>query len=411
MNNNNKIMKINLSYKTELDLNNKQKSQINQATGGARFAYNWGLGRRIKLYEEEKKSTNAIDQHRELTKLKKTDYDWMYLSSKCVFQEALRDLDKGFENFFRNVKQGKPPGFPKFKSKHNSKQSFRLNGSIHVFNDKIQLPRLGKLNLKEKGYIPTDEKILSATVSKHANRYFVSVNIEKEVELPPNISKETVGIDLGIKDLAITSAGIHFENPKTYKKFLKKLKRMQRRLSRKTRGSNNRRKQKEKVAKLHYKISNIRKDNIHKMTSSVVKAKPQTIVIEDLSARNMMKNHKLAQSIADSSFGEIRRQFEYKCKWNNINLVIANRWFPSSKLCSGCGFKKEELKLSDRIYKCNICGLKIDRDFNAALNLKEYTASSAGINASGEDKAHDSNIRWSSLNEEFNSKTSELIIC
>jgi len=404
-------MKINLAYKTELDLNNQQKSMVNQAAGGARFTYNWGLDRRIKLYESEKKVTNAINQHKELNKLKKTDYNWMYNSSKCVFQEALRDLDKGFKNFFRNIKQGKKAGFPKFKSKHNAKQSFRLTGSIHVFNDKVQLPRLGKLRLKEKGYIPTDEKILSATVSKHCNKYFVSISVEKDVEISLNASTEIIGVDLGIKDLAITSDDIHFENPKTYKRFLKKLKRQQRWFSRKTKGSNNRRKQKDKVAKIHYKISNIRKDNIHKMTSQVVKTKPQTIVIEDLSARNMMKNHKLAQSIADSSFGEIRRQFEYKTKWNNIQLVIANRWFPSSKLCSNCGHKKEELKLSERVYVCESCGVEIDRDLNAAINLKLYTVSSTGINASGEDKVHASNSRWSSLKEEFNIKTRELVTC
>jgi len=404
-------MKINLAYKTELDLNNKQKSMINQATGGARFTYNWGLARRIELYEKEKKSTTAVTQHRELNKLKKAEFDWMYNSSKCVFQEALRDLDKGFKNFFRNIKQGKKSGFPRFKSKHNSKQSFRLTGSIHVFNDKVQLPRLGKLRLKEKGYIPSDEKILSATVSKHANKYFVSVAVEKEIELPKDLTKNTIGIDLGIKDLAITSDGIFFKNPKTYKKFLSKLKRMQRWLSRKTKGSNNRRKQKDKVAKLHYKISNIRKDNIHKMTSQVVKTKPQKIVIEDLSAKNMMKNHKLAQSIADSSFGEIRRQFEYKTRWNNIELVVASRWFPSSKLCSNCGNKKEELKLSDRIYKCDSCGFEIDRDLNASINLKLYTVSSTGINASGDGKVHALNSRCPSVNEEFNSKTKELIAC
>ena len=395
-------MKINLSYKTELDLNNKQKSLVNQAFGGSRFAYNWGLDKRIKLYEKEKKSTTYVTQSRELTKVKKTEYAWMYLSSKCVFQEALRDLDIAFKNFFRNIKQGKTIGFPKFKSKHNSKQSFRLKGSIYIFNNKVQLPRLGKLRLKESDYIPLNEKILSATVSKHANKYFVSINIEKEIELSTNISKKTIGIDLGIKDLAITSDGVYFENPKTYKKVLSKLKRMQRQLSRKKKGSSNRKKQKDKLAKLHYKTSNIRKDNIHKLTSQVVKDKPQRIVIEDLSAHNMMKNHNIAQSISDSSFAEIRRQLEYKCKWNNIELVVANRFFPSSKLCSRCGNKKDELKLSERVYKCKECKLEIDRDLNASINLKNYTVSSTGINASGDDKVHARNSRWSSVNEESN---------
>jgi putative transposase len=396
-------MKINLAYKTELDLNNVQKTLVNKAIGGSRFAYNWGLSKRKELYEKEKKSTNAIKQHKELNLLKKTEFPWMYDSSKCVFQEALRDLDTSFKNFFRGLKQGKNIGFPKFKSKHGDKQSFRLTGSIHVFDGSVQLPRLGELKLKENNYLPKEDKILSATVSKHANKYFVSISVEKEIELPENLNHHTIGVDLGIKDLAITSDGVYFENPKSYKKFLKKLKRHQRSLSRKVKGSNNSRKQQQKVAKLHFKISNIRKDNIHKLTSSWVKTKPSKIVIEDLSAKNMMKNHCLSQSIADSSFGEIRRQLEYKCKWNGIELVTANRFFPSSKKCSCCGNVKEVLKLSDRVYKCENCGLEIDRDLNAAINLKNYTESSSEIHASGEKKLQSRNRQCFSVKEEHNS--------
>jgi putative transposase len=363
--------------------------------GGARFAYNWGLKQRIDLYTKEKKSTSSITQHKEFNKLKKTEYTWAYLYSKCVFQSALQDLEEGFNNFFRGIKTHKKVGFPKFKSKKNPKQSFRLTGTIKIHSNKIQLPRLGILKLKENNYIPINEHILSATVSKKANRYFVSVQVEKEKELPPNYSNKVIGIDSGIKNLAVTSDGMIFENPKPYKKYLEKLKMEQRRLSRKAIGSNNRKKQQIKVGKVHFKISNIRKDAIHKMTSVIVEKQPMTVVIENLAVSNMVKNHNLAQSLLDSSFGEIKRQFEYKCKWNNVKLVLADRFYPSSKLCSVCGYKKEDLKLSDRVWNCSNCNSILDRDLNAAINLSKYTVSSTGINASGEDRI------LSSLKEEI----------
>jgi putative transposase len=409
-------MKINLAYKTELDLNDKQRSKVNQGIGGARFAYNWGLERRKKLYETEKKSTTAINQHLEFNALKESEFPWTYESSKCVFQEALRDLETAYRNWFRNLKNGTKKGFPKFKSKHDDKQSFRLTGAIHVQEDSIQLPRLGVLRLKEENYLPLNKKILSATVSKHAGRYFVSVSIEDNIEIPLELQDKIIGVDLGIKHLAITSDGIYFENPTAYRRFLKKLKRMQRQHSRKVKGSNNRRKSQQKLQRLHFKTSNIRKDTIHKMTTELVRTKPATIVIEDLSSKNMMRNHNLAMSLADSSLGEIRRQLEYKTMWSGINLIFADRFFPSSKMCSGCGAIKKDLTLSDRTYHCEECGLEIDRDLNASLNLKHYqpktnTASSAGINALGEDKLQARKSQWSSLNKEHNIKVYKLNTC
>jgi len=409
-----KRMKINVAYKTELKLNNKQKSQIDMFFGGARFAYNWGLKQRIELYDKEKKSTTAISQHKEFNKLKKTEFEWAYLYSKCVFQEALRDLEQSYKNFYRKVKNPKikEKGFPKFKSKYDNKQSFRLTGAIHVKKGSIQLPRLGILKLKESNYIPIDEHILSVTVSKKIDKYFVSVAIEKEIEIPLSLSNQIIGVDLGIKSLAVASNGLLFENPKAYKKFLKKLKREQRWLSRKVKGSNNRRKQQKEVARIHCKIANIRKDNIHKMTTTLVNNHPKAIIIEDLSVSGMLKNHCLSQSITDSSFGEIRRQFEYKTNWNNIQLILADRFYASSKLCSICGYKNINLKLKDREWICNQCGTKHDRDKNAADNLVKYysTVSSTGIDAFGEDKLqHNSNImQWSSLREEIN-RTSECV--
>lgn len=369
-------MKIYLSYKTELKLNNKQKTLINKAIGIARFAYNWGLDNRKTLWESQRKSISYYDQSKLLNSIKDAQFPWMREVSKCAPQYALEDLDNAYKNFFK-----KKTGYPKFKSKHDSKQSFRLVGQIKVFNDRIKLPRLGEIRLKQSGYIPIDKKILSATVSKHAGRFFVSVSVESEIEVPVNLSDKIIGVDLGIKHLAVTSEGVYFENPKTYRRFLKKLKRLQRSHSRKIKGSNNRKKSQFKLAKLHYKIANIRKDTIHKMTSSLVKTKPKAIVIEDLSPKNMIKNRRLAMSLSDCSFSEIRRQLEYKTKWAGVELVMIDRFFPSSKICSSCGAKKTDLTLSDRIYKCD-CGLILDRDLNAAINLKN-TVGFTGINASG----------------------------
>ena len=184
-------MKRNHAYKTELQLNDRQKMMVENFIGGARFAYNWGLAERIKLFQTQGKSTSAIDQHKELNKLKKTLFLWMYECSKCAFQEALRDLHVAYGKFFKGLKPGqKKVGFPKFKSKHGSKQSFRLTGIIHVFNGYIQLPRLGRLKLKEIGYLPKDKKILSATVSKKAGRYFVSLSAVEDCDIPQNYSQD-----------------------------------------------------------------------------------------------------------------------------------------------------------------------------------------------------------------------------
>jgi putative transposase len=368
-------MIINKAYKTELNPNNRQRTLLAQSAGCARFAYNWGLAQRIELYKTDKKSTNAIEQHRELCKIKKDQFLWMYQVSKCAPQEALRNLDTAFKNFFRRIKQGQKPGFPKFKSKHKSKESFKITtGSIYVTNSTITLPKIpGTIRLKEKGYIPVKNvKYNSFTVSKEANKWFLSVQAVIEIPDPASSPQANViGVDLGIKVLATVSDGTTYDNPKSYNKLEGRLNRLQREKDRRIKGSSNRIKTIKKLQKLHYKIRNIRKDCTHKMTSDLVRTKPGLIVIEDLSVNNMLKNHKLAKSLADASFGEIRRQLEYKTKWYGSDILIADRFFSSSKLCSSCGLIKEDLTLSDRIYVCE-CGNIIDRDLNASLNLKRY---------------------------------------
>jgi putative transposase len=390
-------MKINRSYKVELNPNNKQRTLLEKSVGCARFAYNWGLNERIELYKKEKKSLTAIDQHKILCSKKKIDFPWMYEVSKCVPQESLRDLDNAFKNFFGCLKQGKKVGFPKFKSKHKDKDSFRISFGFNVNNETINIPKVGYVRLKEKGYIPTKNvKINSMTVSKVVDRWYVSVQVERDI---PNITTkpETVlGVDVGIKTLATCSNGQTFENPKCLKKSKKKLAHAQKNLARKQfnketkRSSNNRNKAKLKVQKIHQKISNQRKDVIHKMTSTLVKIKPRYIVLEDLNVTGMMKNHKLAEAIGDTAFGEIKRQLIYKTAWYGGSIIDVDRFFPSSKICFICKSIKEDLTLNDRIYICK-CGNIINRDLNASINLEHYglmklqsTESSSGIKACGE---------------------------
>lgn len=372
------------AYKVEIDPNNVQRTALLKHAGAARFAFNWGLARRKQEYEEAGKSSNAIAQHRQLNELKKTDFPWMYEVSKAAPQEALRDLDKAYRNFFRRVKAGEKPGFPKFKSRKNGIGSFRLTGAIHVENDRIKLPRIGWLRLKEHGYIPIDGiRVLSVTVSESTERWFVSVQCRQEIEVA-QATGEPVGVDLGIKELAVVSDRQRFENPKALRKAQSKLKRLQRELSRRKKGGKNREKTRQKIAKAHQRIANIRRDTLHKATSAIVaKAKPDgerpsVIVLEDLNVSGMLANHCLAQAVSDVGFAEFRRQLEYKSIWYGSELLLADRFFPSSRLCRHCGCINSELRLSDREWTCD-CGAVHDRDLNAAINLKNLVAKLPGV--------------------------------
>jgi putative transposase len=381
-------MEIIRAYKTELNPNNSQITKMRMNCGASRYGFNYALNKKKEAFDKKEKIPNNIELHRELNKIKGTDeLTWAYAVSKCSFQEALRVCDKAFQNFFRRCKNKSKgnKGFPKFKSKRNDKQSFRLTGSIKVLdNGYIQLPKLGKIKLFENDYLPKNKHILSATISSKANRWFVSIQVKDElIKYKRLLTNNVVGVDLGIKEMATCSDGRVFNNPKSLKKNLKKLKRKQKQLSSKKKGSKNREKSKKKLSKLHYKISNIRKDALHKATTKIVNEN-QVIVLEDLSVSNMMKNHKLAQSISDVGFYEFRRQIEYKSIEYGRNVIFVDKFYPSSKKCSCCGNIKDDLKLSDRIYKCG-CGLEIDRDLNASLNLKNfYTESYSEINAFGD---------------------------
>ena len=370
------------SYKTELDPNNKQKTLFKKNCGVARFAYNWGLATLEEDYKNEKKlKPNFIQLNNLFNSIKKEKYPWALEASKWSPACALQNLSETFKKFFN-----KQCGFPKYKKK-GQKDSFTVFEGIKVVKNKIKIPKIGWVKLKQDAYIP-QEKPKAATISLRAGRWFVSVRYEHEIT-QGNWTEETIGVDLGIKSLAVCSDGEIFEAPRKLKKKEKKIKRLQRKMARQKKGSNSRNKTKHKLALQHYKIANERKDILHKATSALVKTKPQkTIVIEDLNVSGMVKNHSLAKAISNIGFYEFRRQLEYKCKWYGKVLVVADRFYPSSKLCSGCKNKRTDLKLSHRTYKCPKCGLKLDRDLNAAINLSKYTAEYAGINAGGDDKIH-----------------------
>jgi putative transposase len=418
------------SFRIEIKPNKTQAKLIQQSCDVARFAYNWMLGIKTseraaleslaKMYDLDKVPSihgTAIDWHKEWCKFK-IGKDWITDVSKCCGQFALKDLEISYKMFFANLTK-----HPKFKKK-GQKDSFRVDGWLLVDYNTVQIPNIGKIKLKEYGYA-TDKRIQlsSATISRDVDRWFVSFFIKNNQVIPtlPDLStcqeSEIVGVDLGIKELAVTSDGQTFENPKAYQKYLKRLKRYQRQVSRKQKGSNSRKNSALKLSRLHRKIRNIRKDNINKLTTSVAKTKPKLIVIETLKPKNMMKNHNLAGSIADAAFGEIKRQFEYKSEWSGIHLVKAPQFYASSKFCSCCGAKKNDLKLSDREWKCSSCGAEHDRDFNASQNLKffgcwllniESTASYAGIDASGDERLQFLREQCSSMKLEFELKNPTL---
>ncbi len=347
---------IHKDYKYELDPNNIQKTKLYQFSGTARYAYNWALGR-IKNKETK---PNSMQLSREWNQWKYENAPWWNTISSWVPISAFQDLQKAFENFF-----SKKTRFPRFKSKKRSRNSFRLVGSIKVNEKHVVLPRLGTLRIK--GISDVKGKILAAIVTETAGKWFVSIRTRQEIEIPEN-QGPPVGVDLGIKNLAVLSDGETVEGPKALKRNQELLKRIQRKLARAQKGSKRRERIKQRLAKLHYRIKCIRQDSLHKLTTKLAK-NYGVIGIEDLNVAGMVKNHCLARSISDMGWGEFRRQLEYKVVWYGSELVIHDRFFPSSKTCSGCGQVKESLRLSERVYECENCGLELDRDLNAALNL------------------------------------------
>jgi putative transposase len=353
---------IHKSYKFRIEPTSEQIVLLSKHFGACRFVFNKFLHERKEKYLNEKSSLNYYDNARTLTDLKKEeDFDWLKEINSQSLQSAIRNLDSAYKNFFNKKNK-----FPRFKSKYD-KQSFKIPQNVLINEGKLVIPKFKegvKINLHRK----IEGEILFATITKSTTgKYYVSITCEVNHK-PFDKTGSKVGIDTGIKDLAILSDGKTYENIKVLKSKLKKLKYQQRQLSKKQKGSNSRQKQKIKLSLTHEKITNIRKDYLHKISTEIVK-NHDIISVEDLSVKNMMKNHKLSQSLSDVSLGMFYKMLEYKSKWNDKSFVKIDRFFPSSKTCSNCGWIYQDLNLSIREWTCNSCNEHHDRDLNAAKNI------------------------------------------
>jgi putative transposase len=363
------------AHKIALNPSDKQGTYLAKCAGASRFAYNWALSEWERMYEEwkEDKSLPKPGQlllRRQLNAIKRKQFPWMLEVTKCAPQEAIIDLGKAFGSFF----SGKA-SYPRYKKK-GMHDSFRVSsGFFSVSGKTISLPHIGALRMRE-GLRYEGARLINVTVSRRADRWYASVLCE----VPKTISKPymkqgTVGIDAGV-NAYVPSEGKPYETPHSYRKAERKLRCAQKSLSRKQKGSRNYGKQKAKVARIHAEVSDIRADFLHKMTMDIVSGY-DTIVIEDLNVKGMLGNHHLSKSISDASFGEFRRQLEYKTEAAGKTLIIADRYYPSSKLCSKCGVKAKRLTLGMREWECSECGSWHDREANAAENLRKYADSSA----------------------------------
>ena len=360
-------------YKYRIYPNEEQVIQIEKTFGCCRFVYNQLLAKKIDLYKNKQKSMSKTDCNNYCNRILKKEYEWLKEVDKFALTNSIYNLDEAYKNFFRRVKQGNEKvGFPKFKSKKNHYCSYKTNFTnnnikVDFDNNKVQLPKLKWVKCKlHRRFIG---KILFVTISKTpSNKYFISFNVECEHEILPK-NNNAVGIDLGIKDLLITSDGEVINNEKLTYKYEKKLAKLQRQFAKKKKGSNNWNKQRIKIARLHEKITNIRKDNLNKISYTLVKEN-QFIFSEDLNITGMVKNHNLAKSIHDCSWYELTRQISYKSEWNERVYKKVNRYFPSSQLCNICNYKNTDTKnLSVRFWTCPQCGTLHDRDKNASINI------------------------------------------
>jgi putative transposase len=359
--------------KIRLYLNEEQEDYVKNLLGTSRFIYNNLLSYKIERYNKEKYNVSFSELGKELVKLK-SEYEWVKNSHSKVLQQSLINLEKAYKSFFKNGN-----GFPKFKSKHDNKQSCRFpNDAISsIKGNRINIiKKLKDIHFKcsksDEKYLNKNQKdIKSATLTRtKSGKYYLSILIDKPNKILKKPKNDIVGIDLGIKDFIITSEGEIFDNIKIKRNNQKKLTKLHRELSRKQKGSSNRNKAKIKLAKLYEKLNNKKENYLHRITNQLLDEN-QVIVIEDLNVKGMMKNHNLARSIQELSLHRFKEMLRYKAEWYGRDVVEIDRFYPSSKLCSNCGHKNTELKLSDREWTCSSCGTKHDRDFNAAKNIKK----------------------------------------
>lgn len=355
------------AYKYRIYPDNVQKVQIAKTFGCCRFVYNQTLAYRKERYEKEKRYVSKTDCNNYCNRELKKEYEWLRDVDKFALTNAIYNMDSAYQKFFKEHR-----GYPKFKSKHDNHKSYTTNftnGNIAVDFEKgkVKLPKLKEV--KTKLHRDFSGQIKSVTVSQvPSGKYYVSILVETEHGELPHTKKE-IGLDLGIKNLCITSDGRKYENPKIIKKYEKKLAKLQRQLAHKEKGSSNYYKTKKKIALCHEKITNIRKDHLHRITHEII-SENQVIVSENLRIKNMVKNHHLAKSIIDVSWYELTRQLEYKAKWNGRRYIKIDTYYASSQLCSVCGYQNRDIKnLSVRKWVCPKCGEMHDRDINAAKNI------------------------------------------
>jgi len=408
-------MRVMQAFRFELDPNREARLVLAKHVGAARFAYNWGLARCLEAKERGERIPSAVDLHKDWNEWKRKNAPWWVEVSKCAPQEAFRDLERAVRNWRK-----RRAGFPLFKRKKALiDNKARLTGSIRVTPRHVQMPRIGKVRTKERTDRLLDllqakkARILSVTISREADRWFVSLACEverpdpkpREVQGPEDVA----GIDVGLSSFAVLSDGTQIGAPKPLEKAMRLLKRRSRQLSRKQKQtvveqdpetgkkqkrtvfSRNYEKAVLRLARLHRRVRNIRRDFLHKATTDLAKAKP-VLVVEDLNVRGLARNRHLARAILDVGWGTFRQMLEYKCAWYGSHLIVVPRNFPSTRQCSRCGWVGPALPLSQRVFRCGACGLEMDRDLNAALNLRHYglaalkgpTGSSPGSHACGD---------------------------
>jgi putative transposase len=393
-------VKVVQAYRFAMDPSPAQERALRSHAGAARFAWNWALAKCQERYAAERRWHSGSELHKLWNKQKQADPElaWWPENSKCAYQEAFRDLDRALRDFVKSKKgerRGRRLGFPRFKKRGRCKDSFRLTGAVRCGRGQVTLPRLGVIKTHESTRKLARQlehgtaRILSATVSRIAQRWFVSFTVEVERDLPDRHPRRdtAIGIDLGVKTL-ITGVDdadnvMCVSGRRPLASGLRRLRRASRAHTRKRPGSARRRRSAGRLARLQARIANLRSDTLHKATT-ILAAQYETIVIEDLNVAGMTGNRRLARAISDQGFGIARQMLCYKTTRNGGTLITADRWYPSSKMCSGCGTTKAKLSLSERVYRCDACGLVDDRDVNAARNLLKLAASGAeSLNASG----------------------------
>jgi len=365
------VKKLNKAYEFRIYPNKEQQVILAKTFGSVRFIYNKMLSDKIEYYEDKKvmlKTTPA--QY-------KTEYPWLKEVDSLALANAQLNLEVAYKNFFRS----KHTGFPKFKSKHRDRNSYTtncVNNNIRIIENGIFLPKLGRIKLKKHRNIPEDYKLKSCTISKTCdNKYYISILYEYKQEIIEKKIKKVIGLDFSMKELYINSNGESAEYPQFYRISQKKLVKEQRKLSKCKKGSNNRKKQKKKVGKLHRKVANQRKDFLHKQSRQITNDY-DAVIIENLNMKDMSRALKFGKSVHDNSWGMFSIFLEYKLRGEGKQLIKIDKWFPSSKTCSVCNNKKEELKLSDRKYVCE-CGNIMDRDINAAINIRKEGMKLLGV--------------------------------